>query len=152
MNNIDLRVCRLQGEIFEESLNVIECGSASFIRNFMHSDIASHIDGGNIMSETISINQIFNEYIKQYGNRKYGKRKYGAKSLYWVGYIYRYWCQKENRSSKSVYRAINGNELNSLYAPYHTMSPDNVIRRIEEAKDEVRDDEYLKRVMRKIFL
>lgn len=151
MTEVNLKICRFQGEIFEKSIDMINCGSSSFIRNFMYSDIASHIDNGNIMLETLSINQIFNEYIKQYGNKKIGKKKYNGKSLYWIGYIYRYWCQKEDITSKSAYRLINGSQLYTLYSPYHTMSPDKVIKRIMETKNEEQNDDNLKLIMKRIL-
>ena len=66
-NNIDLKACRLQGEIFEKSIIYINSGSATFIRNFMHSNIAKHIDKGFIMQESISLEKIYEDYIKEYG-------------------------------------------------------------------------------------
>ena len=152
-NNINLNTCRLQGEIFEKSIIYIDCGSASFIRNFMHSNIAKHIDKGTIMQESISLDKIFKKYIEEYGNRKYGKAKYRPQAMYWIGYIYRYWCELYNLSSSSVYKIINGSKINALYEPYHTMSPEKAISRINKASNNnIESEDYLKSLMRAIYL
>lgn len=152
MNNyVDIKACRLQGDIFEKSIIYLDCGSPTFIRNFMHSSIAEHIDKGSIMQESISLDKIFTEYKKEYGDKKYGKIKFKPQSMYWVGYIYRYWCELYNVSSSSIYKIINGSELNSLFLPYHTLSPEKTIKRIQESKNNIQSKEYLKNVMKKIY-
>lgn len=151
IKSTDLYVCRLQGEIFEKSLEMVNCGSASFIRNFMNSNIVAHIDSSDIGIESISINQIYKEYFNQYGNRSYGKKKYSAKALYWIGYTYRYWNKLYNQTSKSIYKTINGKEMNDLYLPYHTFSSEKAIQRIIDSKGQTQNDEYLMNAMRKVL-
>ena len=152
-NYIDLNVCRYQGELFKESITHIDSGSATFIRNFMHSNIAKHIDKGTIMQESISLDKVFKKYIEEYGNRKYGRTKYRPQAMYWIGYIYRYWCELHNISSSSVYKIINGSKMNILYEPYHTMSPEKAISRINKASNNnIESEDYLKSLMRAIYL
>ena len=152
-NNVDLKACRLQGEIFEKSIIYIDSGSATFIRNFMHSNIAKHIDKGFIMQESISLEKIYEDYIKEYGNKEYGQTKYRPQAMYWIGYIYRYWCELYNISSSSVYKIINGSKMNTLYEPYHTMSPEKTISRINKASNNnIESEDYLKSLMRAIYL
>lgn len=151
-NNIDLKACRLQGDIFEKSVIYLDCGSATFIRNFMNSKIASHIDKGTIMQESISLDKIFNSYKEEYGDKKYGSIQFKPQAMFWIGYLYRYWCEMYRISSKSVYKIINGSELNSLYLSYHTFSPEKAIKRIQESKNDNQSDNYLISVMKRIYL
>lgn len=153
LSEADLKVCRIQGEIFASSVDFIECGSASFIRNFMHSDIATHIDSSNIIYESLSEKRIINEYIKQYGNKKYGKVKFDPKAMYWIGYLYRFWNISYGTTSRMIYKTINGKELYSLYEPYHTFSIEKAIKRILESKNVPNnDEERLVQTMRGILL
>ena len=104
------------------------------------------------MQESITLDKIFDEYKKEYGDRKYGQIKFKPQSMYWIGYIYRFWCEMEHISSNSIYKIINGSELNSLYLAYHTMAPEKVIKRINESKNNLQSEQYLYDIMRKIYL
>lgn len=137
MRNMDengLKLCRLQAELYADSLNKTDCSSSIFIRRFMNSDVAKRMDSGSFLFESCDKNGIFEEIEIEYGNSSYGKEKYSASELYWIGYIYRYWSYTYDKSSKQVYSIIKPKELKNLYYPYHSLDPSMAIERILEAK------------------
>ena len=137
MRTIDatgLLLCRKQGEIFEQSPHMATCGSAIFIRRFMHSHVAERFDSGSYPFEANSIASIFMEIEHQYGKSRYGSTRYSGEELYWMGYLYRYWAYVSEMSSSRIYSIASARELRPLYAAYHTLDPEMAIERIAEAK------------------
>ena len=99
MKSIDeagIKLCKYQAQLFEMSHDLAGCSSAVFIRRFMNSNAAKRIDNSSLLFEAISINELFDEINSQYGESSYGKIKYSKEELYWIGYIYRYWCYTHN--------------------------------------------------------
>lgn len=153
IDDIGLALCRTQGEIFVSSISKTDCSTAIFIRRFMNSSFASRIDNGGILSEVFDISIVFEEIEYEFGPSNYGKEKYNAEELYWIGYIYRYWCYTRGKTSKQVYKIVKPKELRSLYFPYHSLDPIQAIDRILEAKN-INDDDYTKRgveILRRII-
>lgn len=54
--------------------------------------------------------------------------------MYWIGYLYRYFSYTHELSSIRVYKIVKPKELRGLFLPYHTLSPEQAIERILEAK------------------
>lgn len=138
MKKIDrdgLLLCKIQGELFESSYKKENCSSEVFIRRFMNSNIAIELDSTAFLDDTKTIQNIFDEIEKEYGISNYGKNKFNKESLYWIGYLYRYFSYTYELSSKEVYRIIKPKELNELYLPYHTLDPKVAIERILEEKN-----------------
>lgn len=129
MRKIDydgLLMCRIQGKIFEKSLIYLNCSSPVFIKKYMYSDDARCMDVFNFLNTSKSDIQVL-EDIK---DNEFGKIKYTKDELYWIGYLYRYFCYTYELSSKYVFRKINGTTLKDLYYTYHTLDPANAIERI----------------------
>ena len=153
IDDIGIRLCKFQGETFSLSFTNTECSSAIFIRRFMNSYVASRLDNGGLVSEVFDSNVVFEELEYEFGVSYYGKEKYSTEELYWIGYIYRYWCYTRELTSKQVYKIIKPKELRSLYFPYHSLDPKQAIDRILEAKD-IDESDYTKRgveILRRII-
>ena len=153
IDDIGIRLCKFQGETFSLSLTKTECSSAIFIRRFMNSYFASRLDNGGLVSEVFDSNVVFEELEYEFGASCYGKEKYSTEELYWIGYIYRYWCYTRELTSKQVYKIIKPKELRGLYFPYHSLDPKQAIDRILEAKD-IDESDYTKRgveILRRII-
>ena len=153
MDDIGIRLCRIQGETFSLSIEKTKCSSAIFIRRFMNSSFASRLDNGGFVTEIFDPEIIFEELEYEYGTSDYGKEKYSTEELYWMGYIYRYWCYSRNLTSKQVYKIVKPKELRGLYFPYHSLDPKQAIDRILEAKD-ISESDYTKRgveILRRII-
>ena len=130
----ELELCRLQGELFEQSPALADCSSPVFVRRFMNSQTARRFDAGSVLFESTTSKSLAQELEQEYGPCDYGKVRYGGEVLYWMGYLYRYWCCVTGMSSKRVFKIAPGRELSELYGPYHSLDPVQAIVRIYEAK------------------
>jgi len=148
-----LKLSRMQAETFVLSASKMNCSSAIFIRRFMLSAVASRMDQPAFLHEECDENKILQEIEEEFGITDYGIEKYSTEELYWIGYLYRYWCYTRNMSSKQVYKFIKPKELRALYFPYHSLDPSQAIDRILEAKGFKKVDytkkgvEILRRIM-----
>lgn len=139
-----LKMCRFQGELFVESIKKTKCSSPIFLRRFMYSKVAQRMDSDGFLYESISQQDVIEEINTEFGNSEYGKMKYENEEMYWMGYIYRYWCYTHEISSKKVYKMIKPEELKKVYYPYHSLDPEQAIERIIEAY-ELGEEDYIKR-------
>lgn len=134
IDEIGLKLCKMQAEVFAASTRETNCSSPIFMRRFMNSQVAQRMDLGGFLFEACDTNQIFDEINTEFGESSYGKDKYSEAELYWIGYIYRYWSYTYQKTSKQIYKFIKPKELRSLYYPYHSLDPAQAIERILEAK------------------
>lgn len=130
-----LLLCEIQAELFEESVEKAGCSSEIFIRRFMNSHVVTELDSTAFLDDVKTKDNIFKEIIQEYGESSYGSNKFNKDSLYWIGYIYRYFSYTYELSSKRVYKIVKPKELNDLYLPYHTFDPKFAIERILEEKN-----------------
>ena len=144
IDEIGTKLCKMQADIFAASLTETECSSAIFARRFMNSNAAKRMDEGSFLFEASSIKSVMEELEEQFGQTDYGKVKYSENELYWMGYLYRYWCYTYEKTSKQVYKIIKPGELRTLFFPYHSLDTAEAIERILEAKGQ-REEDYTKR-------
>ncbi len=143
MKKIDetgLKLCKAQAELFAASVSLAECSSAVFLRRFMNSKVAKRMDDGSFLFESDTKESIASEIEEEFGKTDYGKVKYAENELYWMGYLYRYWCCTYEKTSRQVYRIIKPGELRKLFFPYHSLDTGAAIERILEAKNISQDD------------
>lgn len=145
-DEIGLKLCRMQAALFALSASELECSSPIFLRRFMMSRVAARMDQEGFLYESCSEYNILEEINEEYGQTVYGKEKYGTEELYWMGYLYRYWCYTYEISSKQVYKLVKPKELRGLYYPYHSLDPAQAIERILESKDIHEEDTIRKGV------
>ena len=152
IDNNGLILCDMQSELFENSIN-LDCSSEIFIRRFMNSNIVKKFDSTQLLDDTLTLNDIFEELTNEYGDSSYGSVKYSKNELYWIGHLYRYFCYTYEMSSKQVYKIIKPKELRSLFLAYHTFDTKQAIERILESKNIILDKDYTKaglQILRKI--
>ena len=131
--SLQLTLCDTQGKLFELS-GERGYDSESFIKTFMTTDISKDMDkdfhhvqwAGKeyIMSrmEDENANAISNNGIV-----------FDNETLYWTGYIYRYWNIYTGESSKDIYKQAPAKTMQTVYLMYHTMSPELAIDRLKES-------------------
>lgn len=141
IDNNGLILCDLQSDLFEKSI-CLDCSSEIFIRRFMNSKVAKQFDSTQVLDDTLTINNIFEELVNEYGDTSYGSVKYSRSELYWIGHIYRYFSYTYDLSSKQVYKIVKPKELRSLFLAYHTFDTKQAIERILESKNIVLDKDY----------
>lgn len=141
MDRDGLLLCELQAKTFESSIDFILTSSEIFIRRFMNSRVAKTIDNGTVLETNMQSKDILDRVEEQYGSSEYGSVKYTYDEMYWIGYLYRYFSYTYGISSLQAYKIVKPKELRGLFLPYHTMSPEQAIERILEAKNMLLDDE-----------
>lgn len=148
-----LKLCRMQAELFVLSASKLECSSPIFLRRFMLSQVAVRMDQDGFLYGSCTEEGLLQEIEDEFGPTSYGKEKYSTEELYWMGYLYRYWCYTYEKSSKQVYKLIKPKDLRQLYYPYHSLDPAQAIQRILESKNLAEDDmtqqgvQILRRIM-----
>ena len=140
MDEAGLKLCRAQAELFVSSITMTTCSSAVFLRRFMNSSVAKRMDNGSFLFESSTDQSVLAEIEEEFGKTDYGKVKFSENELYWIGYLYRYWCYTYEKSSKQVYRIIKPTELRGLFFPYHSLDTGAAIERILEAKNSREED------------
>lgn len=140
MDEIGLKLCKIQGEIFAASATQTDCSSLIFMRRFMNSQLAGRMDLGGFLFEACDVGRAIEEINEEFGESAYGKEKYSENELYWIGYLYRYWAYTYQKTSKQLYRLTKPKELRELYYPYHSLDPAQAIERILEAKGMKEED------------
>ena len=133
MDDIGLRLCYIQSEMFEKSIDYFSCSSPFFIKIFMFSSLATRMDNKNFIFETGDTFYYLDE-LKKTHKLKTGKTKYQTQVMKWIGFLYRYYAYSYDIPSKTVYRYIKPNELYGLYEAYHSLDIEEAINRINDAK------------------
>lgn len=132
MNEIQLKMCDIQGRLFELSV-ARKLGSAEFIKVFMNSETAKTLDSTYNRMQWVGEEYLLEEGMEPYGDSIYEKGKvYSKDVMYWAGYIYRYWHYYTGEVSKIIYKQAPFETMSRNYLIFHTMSPKIVIEDLME--------------------
>ena len=134
MDKDGLLLCDLQGNTFELSLELTATSSEIFMRRFMYSKVVKMIDNESVLQMNMQPKDIIKQIEEEYKESKYGSVKYTKNEMYWIGYLYRYFSYTYELPSTRVYKIVKPKELRGLFLPYHTLSIEQAIERILEAK------------------
>ena len=99
MDSIKLKLCDIQGRLFERSTAF---ASESFIRGFMNSEVAEHLDSPYNKLQWMGEEYLLEEVMDEIKLHSTGE-KYSPEVLYWIGYVYRYWACSRGEKSKRIY-------------------------------------------------
>ena len=132
MNTIQLKMCDIQGRLFELSVDR-QIGSAGFIKTFMNSETAKALDSTYNRMQWAGEEYLLEEVIDEAGDRfeKQGE-VYLDELIYWIGYIYRYWHYVTGESSKEIYKQAPVKVMKQNYARLYMMTPEDVIELLKE--------------------
>ena len=129
--SLEIYLCQMQAHLFELSA---EKGydSEAFVKAFMNSSIAADLD-----KEFNHAQWAGEEYLlSRLAEEKSDEIKQGAvldtETLFWTGYLYRYWHLYTGESSKEIYRQAPIAIMKQVYLPYHAMSIEMAIDRLKE--------------------
>ena len=131
--SLQLTLCDTQGKLFELS-GERGYDSESFIKAFMTTDISKDMD-----KDFHHVQWAGKEYIM---SRMEDENPdaidsngivFDNETLYWTGYIYRYWNIYTAESSKDIYKQAPAKTMQTVYLMYHTMSPELAIDRLKES-------------------
>ena len=112
---------QMQGALFEMSGRE-GYDSETFIRVFMHYGIAEGLDSDFDYSQWAGKEYLMERMQKEYpeGFSEQGT-VFDSETLYWAGYLYRYWHFYTGESSKEIYRQADAETINTMYYGYHTL-------------------------------
>ena len=134
--SLQLTLCDTQGKLFELSGDR-GYDSEAFIKAFMTTDISKDMD-----KDFHHVQWAGKEYIM---SRMEDENPdaidsngivFDNETLYWTGYIYRYWNIYTGESSKDIYKQAPVKTMQTVYLMYHTMSPELAIDRLKESYNE----------------
>ena len=127
MNPIEIKLCDIQGRLFELS---VEKGfnSESFAKHFMESNVAKALDSSYNRMQWVGEEYLLEELIDECGETfKSGGKVATKDEIYWIGYIYRYWHYYKNETSKKIYKQAPYERMKINYLMFHTMAPEMAI-------------------------
>lgn len=134
MDSDGLLLCDLQGNTFELSIETTSTSSEIFMRRFMYSKTVKMMDNEGILQTNLQARDLIERVEEEYKPSNYGSVKYTKNEMYWIGYLYRYFSYTYELTSKRAYKIVKPKELREVFLPYHTLSPEQAIERILEAK------------------
>lgn len=133
MNELQLKMCDIQGRLFELSADK-NYGSASFIKAFMTSSVAERLDskfnhaqwaGEEYLLEEISASSKKETFLNN-------GEVFSKDVLYWIGYIYRYWHYYTGEDSAKIFKQAPVKTMKRNYMIFHTMDPVVAIEDLKE--------------------
>lgn len=123
MDEIALKLCDIQGRLFELSANQ-KYDSIKFIRVFMNSDVSRALDSKYNRMQWAGEEYLLEEVVDNAGNKvSVGGEVFSKDVLYWIGYIYRYWHYYSGEDSKKIYKQALVEVMKRNYMMFHTMDP-----------------------------
>lgn len=132
MNELQLKLCDIQGRLFELSAEK-KYNSAAFIKAFMMPDTAKELDSKYNRMQWAGEEYLLEEVASVAGESLTRNGEiFSADVLYWIGYIYRYWHYYNGEDSAKIYKQAPAQTMKRNYMIFHTMDP---VLAIEDLKE-----------------
>lgn len=132
MNEMQLKLCDIQGRLFELSVDR-KIGSASFVKTFMNSETAKALDSTYNRMQWAGEEYLIEEVIEGSEDKLIiNVEVYSKDMIYWIGYLYRYWHYYTGESSKAIYKQAPVETMKRNYLMFHTMAPEVAIEDLKE--------------------
>ena len=136
MNELQLKLCDIQGRLFELSAEK-KYNSAAFIKAFMMSDTAKELDSKYNRMQWAGEEYLLEEAVSAAGGSLTRNGEiFSADVLYWIGYIYRYWHYYNGEDSAKIYKQAPVQTMKRNYMMFHTMDPVLAIEDLKEIHDQ----------------
>lgn len=132
MNEMQLKLCDIQGRLFELSTEK-GIGSSNFIKIFMNSETAKSLDSTYNRMQWAGEEYLLEEVLDgAKDNVNIEIEVYSKDMIYWIGYLYRYWHYYTGESSKAIYKQAPVETMKRNYLMFHTMAPEVAIEDLKE--------------------
>ncbi len=133
MNELQLKMCDIQGRLFELSADK-KYSSSAFIKAFMTSSVAKSLDSKFNHMQWAGEEYISDEIISIVGEENLitGGAILSKDVLYWIGYIYRYWHYYTGEDSAKIYKQAPYDTMKRNYMIFHTMAPELAVEDLKE--------------------
>ena len=130
MNELQLKLCDIQGRLFELS-GIKGYDSIPFIKTFMNSDVAKGLDSKFNRLQWAGEEYLLAEVEDIAPLPKSGKI-FDKEILYWSGYLYRFWHYTTGEDSKEIYRQSPAETMKRNWLIFHTFAPEVAIEDLKE--------------------
>lgn len=130
--SLKLALCEMQAELFVRSREK-GYASDSFLKAFMHSDIAKELDLPFHHMQWVGAHYLMSRMEEVCADELVCGECYDAETLYWIGYLYRYWHLYTGEASCDIFRQAPARTMRVVYLMYHTMSPEMAIDRLKDS-------------------
>lgn len=130
MNELQLKLCDIQGRLFELS-GARGYDSAIFMKAFMTSEVAKGLDSKFNRLQWAGEEYLIAELAETAGLTKDGN-VYDKEVLYWSGYLYRFWHFTTGESSKAIYKQAPAETMRRNWLMFHTLAPEVAIEDLKE--------------------
>ena len=129
--SLKLVLCEMQAELFVLSR---EKGydSGAFIKAFMKSSTAADLDKPFHHMQWAGAHYLMSRLEDEEADKLAHGECYDTETLYWIGYLYRYWHIYTGESCRKIYKQAPAKTMRIVYLMYHTMSPEMAIDRLKE--------------------
>lgn len=130
--SLKLALCEMQAQLFVLSQEK-GYASESFIKTFMNSDVAKDLDKSFHHMQWAGTHYIMSRLEEEHAAELTQGECYDTETLYWAGYLYRYWQIYTGENSRAIFKQASAKTMRVVYLMYHTMSPEMAIERLNEA-------------------
>ena len=130
MNELQLKLCDIQGRLFELS-GAKGYDSVTFIKAFMTSEVAKGLDSKFTRLQWAGEEYLLAELAETAG-LTVGGNVYDKEVLYWSGYLYRFWHFTTGESSKAIYKQAPAETMRRNWLMFHTLAPEVAIEDLKE--------------------
>lgn len=133
MNELQLKMCDVQGRLFELSADR-KYNSSAFVKVFMTSPVAKALDSKFNHMQWAGEEYLLDEIITSVDKESLTKNGENLPKdvLYWIGYIYRYWHYYTGEYSEKIYKQAPFDTMKRNYMIFHTMAPEVAIEDLKE--------------------
>ena len=130
MNELQLKMCDIQGRLFELS-GANGYDSVTFIKAFMTGEVAKGLDSKFNRMQWAGEEYLLAE-IADNAELTKGGTVYDKEVLYWAGYLYRFWHFATGEDSKEIYRQAPAETMSRNWLIFHTLAPEVAIEDLKE--------------------
>ena len=133
MNELQIKMCDIQGRLFELSADR-KYSSSAFIKAFMTSSVAKSLDSSFNHMQWAGEEYLLDEIVSSVTAEAFSKNSdiLSKDVLFWIGYIYRYWHYYTGEDSSKIYKQAPYNVMKRNYMIFHTMAPELAIENMKE--------------------
>ena len=144
MNELQLKMCDIQGRLFELS-GANGYDGVTFIKAFMTGEVAKGLDSKFNRMQWAGEEYLLAE-IADNSELTKGGTVYDKEVLYWAGYLYRFWHFATGEDSKDIYRQAPAETMSRNWLIFHTLAPEVAIEDLKEIYRQKNESDKAKKI------
>lgn len=125
------QLCEIQGRLFELS-GKEGYDSKSFIKHYMNSQTAAAFDRPYDRMQWTGEEYLLENLLDEVGGLEVTNRLFPNETLFWSGYLYRYWHFLTGESSIEIYRQADAQTMFETYPGFHTIDNQMAVENLKE--------------------